>query len=412
MNRVIFHIDVNNAFLSWTAVKMLKEGKKIDIRTIPSVIGGNEATRHGIVLAKSPIAKKFGIKTAIPIYQAKQLCPWLEVYQGDFNTYREYSNNLYNLFLSYTPYVQRFSIDESFLDMTRVFSKIEEDLSKDYSEEKLQKELQNVYISKAEEISEKIKQTWGYTVNIGIAHNKLLAKMASDLEKPDKIHTVLSGNEMKEKLWPLPVEELLFVGKKSSIKLKKIGIKTIGDLANFDKKVLIKYFGKFGSQMHDYANGIDNSEVITIESKPKSISQEETLAKDIKDVEDIYRIVCKLTNKVTYRLRKAEMKASVISVDLRTSDFRTYSHQKKLEKPTSSTKNILEQAKKLVKEMYTGEDIRLIGVRVDKLTQLSDGEQMSFLSITDDIKQEKIDKTMDVLSKRYGERIIKRGILD
>ena len=136
LNRVIFHIDVNNAFLSWTAVKMLQEGKKIDIRTIPSVIGGNEATRHGIVLAKSPIAKKFGIKTAIPIYQAKQLCPWLEVYQGDFNTYREYSNNLYNLFLSYTPYVQRFSIDESFLDMTRVFSKIEEDLSKDYSEEK------------------------------------------------------------------------------------------------------------------------------------------------------------------------------------------------------------------------------------------------------------------------------------
>ena len=172
LNRVIVHIDVNNAFLSWTAVKMLQEGKKIDIRTIPSVIGGNEATRHGIVLAKSPIAKKFGIKTAIPIYQAKQLCPWLEVYQGDFNTYREYSNNLYNLFLSYTPYVQRFSIDESFLDMTRVFSKIEEDLSKDYSEEKLQKELQNVYISKAEEISEKIKQTRGYTVKIGITHNK------------------------------------------------------------------------------------------------------------------------------------------------------------------------------------------------------------------------------------------------
>lgn len=411
MNRIIFHIDVNNAFLSWTAVKMLKEGKKIDIRTIPSIIGGDEATRHGIVLAKSPVAKKFGIKTAMPIYQAKQLCPWVEVYQGDFNNYRYYSNKLYNLFLSYTPYVQRFSIDESFLDMTKCFSKIEEELRNEFSGEKLQKQLQNVYISKAEEISEKIKQTWGYTVNIGIAHNKLLAKMASDLEKPDKIHTVLTEKEMKEKIWTLPVNELLFVGKKSSVKLNKIGIKTIEDLANFDQRVLIKYFGKFGKQMHDYANGIDDSEVSIIVSKPKSISQEETLAKDVKNIEDIHRIICKLTNKVTYRLRKEEMKTSVVSVDLRTSDFRTYSHQKKLDKPTSSTRIILEQAKMLANEMFTGEPIRLIGVRVDKLTELSDGEQMSFLNYNNDEKQEKIDKTMDDLSNKYGGKIIKRGIL-
>ena len=412
MNRVIFHIDVNNAFLSWTAVKMLQDGKIVDIRTIPSIIGGDEASRHGIVLAKSPIAKKFGIKTAMPIYQAKTLCPWLEVFPSDFATYKDFSNKLYNLFLSYTSKVQRFSIDESFLDMTNCFKAIEEDLSKDFKGEMLQNELKQVYINKAEEISNMVKKNWGYTVNIGIAHNKLLAKMASDLEKPDKIHTVLDEKEMKEKLWPLSVNELLFVGKQTSAKLNKIGIKTIEDLATFNLNVLIKVFGKYGNQMYEYANGIENSEVETTRMRPKSISQEETLAKDVNTIEQIYRIICKLTNDVTYKLRKEKMKASVVCVDLRTKDFRDYSHQKKLGEPTSSTKIILEQAKKLAEEMFTGEPIRQIGVKVDKLVELSEGVQISLLSGNENIKQDRLDQTLDNLSKRYGGKIIKRGILD
>ena len=412
MTRVIFHIDVNNAFLSWTAVKMLKEGKKVDIRTIPSVIGGDEAVRHGIVLAKSQVAKKFGIKTAMPIYQAKNLCPWLEVFPSDFSTYKDYSNKLYNLFLSYTSKVQRFSIDESFLEMSNCFKNIEEELSKDYKGKSLENELKKVYINKAEEISSEIKNSWGYTVNIGIAHNKLLAKMASDLEKPDKIHTVLDEAEMKEKLWPLPVNELLFVGKQTSTKLNKIGIKTIEDLAKFDPKVLTKVFGKYGNQMYEYANGIENSEVETIRQRPKSISQEETLAKDIKSLDEIHRVICKITNDVTYRLRKEKMKANVVCVDLRTSDFRDYSHQKKLGEATSSTKIILEQAKKLAEEMFTGEPIRQVGVKVDKLVELSEGVQISLLSGKDNIKQDRLDQTLDNLSRRYGRKIIKRGILD
>ena len=412
MNRVIFHIDVNNAFLSWTAVKMLSEGKKVDIRTIPSIIGGDESIRHGIVLAKSQVAKKFGIKTAMPIYQARQLCPWLKVFSSDFQTYKDYSNKLYNLFLSYTPRVQRFSIDESFLDMTNCFKNIEEELAQDYKGIAFEQELRKVYINKAEEISNSIKNRWGYTVNIGIAHNKLLAKMASDLEKPDKIHTVLNNLEMKEKIWPLPVGDLLFVGKKSSNRLNKMGIKTIEDLAKYDVTVLIKVFGKFGNQMYEYANGIENSEVETIRQRPKSISQEETIPKDINSLEQINRIVCKLTNEITFKLRKEKMKANVVCVDLRTADFRDYSHQKKLAEPTSSTKIILEQAKKLAEEMHTGEPIRQVGVKLDKLVELSEGVQISLLSGTDNIKQDKLDKTLDTLSTRYGEKIIKRGALE
>ena len=191
-----------------------------------------------------------------------------------------------------------------------------------------------------------------------------------------------------------------------------MGIKTIEDLATFNPNVLLKVFGKYGNQMYEYANGIENSEVETTRNRPKSISQEETLAKDVNTLEDIYRIICKLTNDVTYKLRKEKMKANVVCVDLRTTDFRDYSHQKKLGEATSSTKIILEQAKKSAEEMYTGEPIRQIGVKVDKLVELSEGVQISLLSGKENIRQDRLDQTLDNLSKRYGGRIIKRGILD
>lgn len=235
LEQKILHVDVNNAFLSWTAVDMIKKGAKVDIRTIPAIIGGDEEKRKGIVLAKSIPAKKYGIQTAEPIYFAKQKCPDLQIYQSNFSVYRYYSNALYDLLHEYTDKIERFSIDECFLDVTHFIPKGKTDLQI------------------AHEIHTRVKQELGFTVNIGVAPNKLLAKMASDFEKPDKVHT-LYMNEIPVKMWNLPVSELLMVGKRSLPKLELLGIKTIGELAHTPKGFLENQFGKFGRMIWEYAN--------------------------------------------------------------------------------------------------------------------------------------------------------------
>ena len=390
MERIIFHIDVNNAFLSWTAVDMLKSGSKLDIRTIPAVIGGDESKRHGVVLAKSNIAKQFGIKTGEPIYFARKKCPNLQVFESNHKMYREYSNRLYELFKEYTNIIERFSIDECFLDMTNFIGKNEN------------------YLSIAKEISTRIKKELGFTVNIGIANNKLLAKMASDFEKPDKIHT-LWKDEIKTKMWPLKVSELLMVGRKSLPKLEKMGIKTIGDLANYNKEIIYKLFGKFGKTIWEYANGIDNSPVNYIEEKPKGIGNSITVPQDLTNINEINKILLKLTEQVTYRLRKENMIANVVNVQIKDSNFRVYSHQRKLDTATSSTKIIYEQAKKLMEELYLkGTRVRLIGVRVDDLLDEKD-KQISLFDNKQNEKQEKLDETLDKLKEKYGINFIKRG---
>ena len=262
MERKFLHIDVNNAFLSWTAVERLKNGDKLDLRTIPSVIGGDESKRRGIVVAKSNIAKKFGIKTAEPLYMARRKCPSVVVVHGDYDVYKRYSDELYKIFLTYTEKVERFSIDECFLDLTG-YLKPNEDLVK-------------IGI----EIKEKIKKKFGFTVNVGVSDDKILAKIASDFEKPDKLHTLFKS-EIEEKLWNLPVSEMFMVGKKSIPKLNRLGIKTIGDLANFDKSLLIKNFGKYGYMIWKYANGNSNEEVNYIKEKPKGIGNSYTLPYDV-----------------------------------------------------------------------------------------------------------------------------------
>ena len=390
MERLIFHIDVNNAFLSWTAVDMLKNGAKIDIRNIPAVIGGDESKRHGVVLAKSNIAKQFGIKTGEPIYFARRKCPKLQVFESNHKMYREYSTRLYNLFQEYTNVIERFSIDECFLDMTKFIGKNESP------------------ILIAKEISERIKKELGYTVNVGIAHNKLLAKMASDFEKPDKIHT-LWDYEIETKMWPLKVSELLMVGKKSMPKLEKMGIKTIGDLAKYNKELIYKAFGKFGKTIWEYANGIDNSQVNYVEEKPKGIGNSITVPQDLNNINEINKILLELTEQVTYRLRKEKMLANVVNVQIKDSDFKVFSHQKKLDTATSSTKIIYEYAKKLMKELYSkGTKVRLIGIRVDNLLDERD-KQISLFDDKQNEKQEKIDETLDKLKEKYGYNLIKRG---
>ena len=382
MDRKILHIDVNNAFLSWLAVYKLKNGETVDIRTIPAIIGGDEEARKGIVLAKSMKAKEFGIVTGEPIYQAKRKCPQIQVFKGNFEIYREYSNKLYKLLLEYTDKIERYSIDECFLDMT-------EYLMKDTLE------------NKAKEIKRRVKEELGFTVNIGLSSNKLLAKMASDFEKPDKIHT-LYPNEIQNKMWNLKVSELFMLGRKTVPTLYNMGIKTIGDLAKADRNLIIKKFGKHGNLMWEYANGIDNSEVNYKYEKPKGVGNSITLPMDVCNIEKLEKILLELTEQVTYRLRKYELIANSVNVQLRTKEFKDFSHQGKLDVATSSTKQIYAKAKKLLKEMYTeGTFIRLVGVRVDNLEE-KERRQISLFEDNEKKKLDKIDKVMDSLKDKYG----------
>lgn len=386
--RQILHVDVNNAFLSWTATQKLKEGYSIDIREIPSVIGGDEERRSGIVLAKSMKAKACGVVTGETLYQARKKCNNLQVYPSSYKIYKKYSNELYNLLLEYTDKIERFSIDECFLDMT------------DY--------LINVtLLEKAKEINKRVKEELGFTVNVGVAHNKLLAKMASDFEKPNKVHT-LYENEIPQKIWNLPVGELFMLGRKTVPKLYCMGIQRIGDLARFDEQILINKFGKHGKLIWEYANGIDNSEVHFEPETPKSIGNSITLPTDIHGKEKIAEIVLALTEQVTFRLRKYDLLANVVSVRLRTKEFKDYSHQRKLSYSSNSTREIYNVAKEILDEMYKGEFIRLVGVRTDDLCDKNQ-KQLSLFDDTNSKKQEKIDKSIDLLKKKYGYNAVTRG---
>lgn len=382
------HIDVNNAFLSWYAIWRLDNGEKIDIREIPAIIGGDESKRAGIVLAKSNLAKQFGIVTGETIYQAKKKCPNIQVFQGDYNVYREYSEKLYKLLLDYTDKIERYSIDECFLDMTEYLMK-------------------STLMDKAKEIRKRVNEELGFTVNIGLSSNKLLAKMASDFEKPNKIHT-LYLNEIEEKMWPLPIRELFMLGRKTVPKLYNMNIKTIGDLAKSDENRLINKFGKHGKMMWEYANGIDETEVIYKHEEPKSIGNSTTLAKDVQDLDSLNEILLALSEHVAYRLRKHDMLANVINVGLRTKEFKDFSHQSKLDLPTANTKDIYSKAKELLKSMYKGEAIRLVALRADKLINKDEG-QISLFNTADKEKQEKLDKTLDELKQKYGYSSITRA---
>lgn len=389
MERKILHVDVNNAFLSWTAVEKLNKGDTIDIRTIPAIIGGDEKQRKGVVLAKSPIAKRFGIQTGEPIYFARKKCPNLQMFQSDFSVYHKYSSALYNLLLEYTEQVERFSIDECFMDLTHYLPK--------------GKSIEDIAL----EIHNRVKEEFGFTVNIGISTNKLLAKMASDFEKPDKIHT-LYPTEIQNKMWILPVSELFMVGKKSIPKLERMRIKTIGDLAKKEQTELIKVFGKYGKMIWEYANGIDVTPVIADKQEPKCVGNSVTLPYDYSDKEKLEEVLLELVEQTTYRLRKHNLLASVVNVQLKTNEFRVFSHQRKMNISTNSTKIIYEIAKELLSELYNGTPIRLIGVRVDSLSNKEE-RQISLFDTNINEKQEKIDMVVDKLKEKYGYNSVTRA---
>lgn len=390
MKRIIFHIDVNNAFLSWTAVKLLNEGYK-DIRQIPSVIGGDEASRRGVVLAKSPVAKSMGIKSGIPLYEARKICKELKVFPPDFEWYGKQSYKFIKYLEKYSPSIEQYSIDECFIDMTGTNY-----LYKDY-------------IKLANDIKNEIKEKLGFTVNIGIGENKLCAKMASNFEKPDKVHT-LFPDEIVKKMWPLDVGELFMVGKSTTRELKNIGIKTIEDLARTDEKKLTKKFKSMGEYLHKAAWGIDDSPVETEYRERKSISTERTLSKDINDKEKLKDIIYKETLEITRDLRRRKLYAKTVGVIYKDIEFKKYSAQSTLKSPSNSDKEIYKKILEVFNDSYKEEPIRLIGVKLANLTNRKDS-QISIFDLEEKDNTEEFQETIDKLNEKFGRSLIEPASL-
>lgn len=389
-NRIIFHIDVNSAFLSWEAAYRLQHGESIDLREIPSVVGGNEESRHGIVLTKSTPAKAFKIQTGESLFSARSKCPNLVIVPPRYFLYVQCSNAMHKILQEYTPVIQRFSVDESFLS----FSNMEH--------------IYPDYLELAYTIKERIKNELGFTVNIGISCNKLLAKMGSDLKKPDKVHT-LFPNEIKEKMWPLPIENLFMVGRATAPKLHKLNIHTIGDLANYDLNILQTHLKSQGKLIWEYANGIDNSEVRKSNViEMKGIGNSTTTAFDVIDRNSAHLVLLSLCETVGMRLRNSENCCKVISVSIRGSDFINYSHQQKLYTATDSTRRIAEICCNLFDEIWKGNPIRHLGVHVTDLCN-NDFFQYSLFEKVNIEKEKAIDNTIDKIRQKYGACAVKRS---
>lgn len=388
--KVIFHIDANSAYLSWTAAAMLEKGYKIDIREIPSVISGNPLNRHGIILAKSIPAKKYGIKTGESLFEAIRKCPNLKVFPPDYDLYMCCGNGMYNILLEYSPIVERYSIDECFLDYTSSLGHLGDP------------------IKVAQEIKERIKNELGFTVNIGVSSNKLLAKMGGELKKPDLVHT-LWPEEIREKMWPLPVGELFMVGRATMEKLLKINIRTIGDLARSDPNHMKALLKSHGVLIWDFANGIDNTEVILNSEIPqKSVGNSCTINHDVTDQSEALMILLALTERVSMRLRRLGYTASLVSVSIKTDSFLRYSHQLKLVNSIGTTSEIYEHVCLLFDACWRGEPIRHLGVSVSGFRNM-EVRQLSFFDRDDSEKLQALDKAVDKIRMKYGDRSIVRG---
>ena len=347
--RLIFHVDANSAYLSWEAVRRLQHGDRLDLRSVPAVVGGNPETRHGIVLTKSIPAKNYGIETGESVFSARAKCPELIIVPPDYYLYMQCSKAFGDILREYSPLVEQYSIDEYFLDYTGMVKALGDPLETAYR------------------LKEQIKQELGFTVNVGISSNKLLAKMGSELKKPDMVHT-LFPEEMPYKMWPLPVEELFGVGRATAPKLKERGILTIGDLASADPRHLKLFLKSYGYLLWNFANGRDASSV-----RPdrrvliKGIGNSTTIPFDVDDRQTASLVLLSLVENVGARLRQAEYLAGLVSVSIRNKEFYSYSHQRKLFMPTDSTNKIHETACQLFNEIWHQEPIRHLGVRVAEL---------------------------------------------
>lgn len=414
MEPIIFHIDVNSAYLSWSALSLLEKGENTDLRKIPAIIGGDMEKRHGVVLAKSIPAKKYGVTTGEPIVNALRKCPTLTIQPPDHHLYHARSEELMQLLRDVCPDIEQVSVDECFMDYTPI---------------------QNLYdspVTAAHSIREQIRERFGYTVNIGVSDVKMLAKMASDFSKPDKVHTLFSW-EIREKMWPLSVASLFMCGKSSVQTLNKLGIRTIGDLAQTDRQILSAHLKSHGVMLWEYANGIDPSKVVPVPEEAKGIGNSITLSKDVTERRQAARTLLSLSESVGGRLRAAGQLAGMVSVEIKYSSFRSVSHQTSLFSHTDSTQLIYETSCRLFDELWDGSPIRLLGIRTSRLAGAGEPSQLSLFDL--EIRQpqkppgcpessgpgmsapssrqklEALDKTLDQIRQKYGKDAVVRGSL-
>lgn len=409
MKKIFFHIDVNSAFLSWSALEKLHNGDETDLRTVPSVIGGDMAKRHGVVLAKSIPAKAYGIVTGEPIVNALRKCPSLILEPPDHKLYHQRSHELMTLLSDFCPDIEQVSVDECYMDYTPVSGR---------------------YASPEEAahlLKDRVSGRLGFTVNIGISDRKVLAKMASDFQKPDLVHT-LYAHEIRQKLWPLPVSSLFMCGHSSVETLRKLEILTIGDLARTDRSILMAHLKSHGVLLWEYANGIDSSEVATVHAEAKGIGNSTTLSQDAEDRETACRVLLSLSESVAGRLRSSSQIAGMVSIEIKYNTFKKVSHQTTLFSPTNQTDTVYRTACSLFDEIWDGTPIRLLGIRSSKLAPEGEPVQMSLFDLPADTqphraspillspspssrKKERLDIALDSIRKRYGNDAIVRGSL-
>lgn len=408
MEPIFFHIDVNSAYLSWTALSLLEKGETTDLRLIPSVIGGDQTKRHGVVLAKSVPAKAYGIQTGEPIISALRKCPCLTLAPPDHKMYSARSHQLMEYLTSLCPKVEQVSIDECYMDFTPIAH------------------LYPSYEEAADEIKKEIERRFHFTVNIGISNRKVLAKMASDFEKPNKVHTLFT-HELREKMWPLPIDRLYMCGHSSVSHLRKLEILTIGDLAKADPQIIAAHLKSHGILLHNYANGFDPSVVETAPYTAKGIGNSTTLREDIHKREEALPIFLWLAESVAGRLRKSGQLASMVSCEIKYSTFRSVSHQTTLSSPTDSSEVIYQTACCLFDELWNHSPIRLLGIRTSKLTNRRAPVQMNLfdLPIAQEAglklktlpntalksRQQKLEQALDRIKHKYGEQAVVRGSL-
>lgn len=399
METIIFHLDVNSAYLSWTAITLLEQGETQDLRLIPSVIGGDQSQRRGVVLAKSLPAKAYGIRTGEPIASALRKCPGLALASPDHRMYAARSRQLMEYLSALCPRIEQVSIDECYMDFTSI------------------SHLYPSYQEAARQIKDSILERFHFTVNIGISNRKVLAKMASDFQKPNRVHTLFT-DEIPQKLWPLPIDRLYMCGRSSVEVLRKLEILTIGDLANTDPDILTAHLKSHGRLLHEYANGIDVSLVETSPSAAKGIGNSTTLKEDITSREAALVVLLWLSESVASRLHRAGQTASLISCEIKYNTFRSVSHQKTLPVPVSSADAIYETACCLFDELWNHSPIRLLGIRTSKLTAENEPVQMSLLDLQEENalqqqhqKQERLNRALDQIKQKYGDSAIIRGSL-